>query len=177
MDASTHLAANLKALREERGLTQAALARKARIPKATWSGLESGSANPTLAVLLKAATALEVPIEELLQAPRGDLWVQRAREVSRRKTGPVEVRELGTGLQRVHLERMELAPGAAMAGVPHARGSREVLCCERGVLSLVTMGRRVDLAPGDVVQFPGDRKHGYRNVGDGRAVAYSAVVG
>jgi len=177
MDASQRLSANLKALREERGLAQATIARKAQIPKATWSGLESGAANPTLAVLLKAAAALEVSVEELLQAPRADLWIQRAADVSRRKTGPVEVRELGVGLQGVHLERMELAVGAAMEGVPHARGSREVLCCERGRIELVTMGRRVELGPGDVVQFPGDRKHGYRNVGDARAVAYSAVVG
>ena len=177
MDPSRRLAANLKALREERGLTQATLARKAQIPKATWSGLESGSANPTLAVLLKAAAALEVSVEELLHVPRADLWVQRAEEVSRRKTGPVEVRELGLGLRGVHLERLALAAGAAMAGVPHARGSREVLCCERGQLELVTMGRRVHLDPGDVVQFPGDRKHAYRNLGDEQVVAYSAVVG
>jgi len=177
MEAGARLAANLRALREERGVSQAVLARKARIPKATWSGLESGSANPTLAVLLKAAGALEVPVEELLQVPRADLWVQRAADVSRRKTGPVEVRELGTGLRGVHLERMALVVGGAMAGVPHARGSREVLCCERGRIELVTMGRRVELGPGDVVEFPGDRKHGYRNVGEEPAVAYSAVVG
>lgn len=177
MEASGRLAANLRALREERGLSQATLARKAAIPKATWSGLESGSANPTLAVLLKAASALEVSVEELLQAPRADLWVQRAAEVSRRKTGSVEVRELGLGLRGVHLERLAVAVGAAMAGVPHARGSREVLCCEQGRLELVTLGRRVELGPGDVVQFPGDRKHAYRNVGEGPVVAYSAVVG
>ncbi len=52
-----------------------------------------------------------------------------------------------------------------------------MLCCELGRIELVTMGRRVELGPGDVVQFPGDRKHGYRNVGEEEAVGYAAVVG
>jgi transcriptional regulator with XRE-family HTH domain len=170
MEPSEQLATTVRVLREERGVAQATMARKAGLPKATWSALESGSANPTLRVLIAAARALEVPIEELLTPPRAELEVTRCGEVARRRRGSVEVRELGE-----HLERLQLAPGSAMAGVPHTRGTREVLTCEQGRLELVTMGQRVVLEPGDVVRFRGDRKHGYRNVGDGVAVGYSVV--
>ncbi len=172
MEPAATVALHVRTLREERGVSQSLLARRAGLPKATWSALESGSANPTLRVLQQAAAALEVPVAELLAAPRAELELTRAGEVPRRRVGVVEVRELGE-----HLERLALQPGAAMAGVPHARGTREVLTCERGRIELATMGRRVVLGPGDVVRFRGDRKHGYRNAGDTVAVGYSVVVG
>ena len=48
-----HLADNIKAVREARGLSQQQIAKAAGIPRATWTHLESGAANPTLAVLVK----------------------------------------------------------------------------------------------------------------------------
>ena len=42
----------------------------AGIPRATWANLESGAANPTLAVLIKVAQALQVRLEELIEPPR-----------------------------------------------------------------------------------------------------------
>src|SRR5512139_3330534 len=65
-----HLADNIKALRETRGLSQQQMAKAAGIPRATWTHLESGAANPTLAVLIKVANALQVRLDELLAAPR-----------------------------------------------------------------------------------------------------------
>ena len=61
---------NVRQLREARGLTQEQMAKLAGVPRATWGHLESGAGNPTLAVLDKVATALQVPIEELTAAPR-----------------------------------------------------------------------------------------------------------
>ena len=61
-----HLADNIKALRETRGLSQQQMAKAAGIPRATWTHLESGAANPTLAVLVKVAAALQVRLDELV---------------------------------------------------------------------------------------------------------------
>ena len=47
-----HLADNIKALRATRGLSQQQIAKAAGIPRATWTHLESGGANPTLTVLV-----------------------------------------------------------------------------------------------------------------------------
>ena len=63
-DAGANLAANLKRLREARGLSQRAIAQLSGIPRPTWGSLEAGSANPTLSVLARAAAALQVSIEE-----------------------------------------------------------------------------------------------------------------
>ena len=51
------LARNIKQLREARGVTQQHLAKAAGVPRATWTNLESGTANPTLTVLHRVASA------------------------------------------------------------------------------------------------------------------------
>ncbi len=66
---SANLADNLRQLREARGLTQQQLAKIAGLPRPTWGNLESGAANPTIAVLVKVASALQVSVEELLPQP------------------------------------------------------------------------------------------------------------
>src|SRR5690606_15676659 len=48
---SGRLGENVRQLRQARGKTQQQMARLASLPRATWSNLESGHANPTLAVL------------------------------------------------------------------------------------------------------------------------------
>src|SRR5258708_8987259 len=65
-----YLARNLTSLRHARALTQDALAASSALPRSTIANLESGEANPSLAVLVKVANALGVPTDELLAAPR-----------------------------------------------------------------------------------------------------------
>ncbi len=176
MDFAANLAANVKALRETRGLTQSQMAKAAGLPRPTWANLETGAANPTLSVLLKVAGALQVTLEELVSAPRVSARLYRSSELPRSKRGKVNVRRLlPDPIPGLELERMEFPPGAAFAGVPHTAGTREYLTCESGSLELSAGGERWLLEPGDVVVFRGDQRHGYRNSGNDTAVAYSAV--
>jgi transcriptional regulator with XRE-family HTH domain len=172
-----HLADNIRAIREARGLSQQQIAKAAGIPRATWTHLESGGANPTLAVLTKVAAALQVRLDELLAAPRQAARFLRADELPTRQRGPVAIRKLlPEPLPGLDLERMTLPPGGRMAGVPHTPGTREYLTCEHGVVELTVGGERFTLAAGDVVIFRGDQRHGYHNPGTTPAVAYSAIA-
>ena len=85
-DAARNLGRNISELREARGLSQQQIARLADIPRATWANLESGAANPTLAVLVKVAQALQVRLEELIEPPRrsGRLYPVAALPVRKR---------------------------------------------------------------------------------------------
>ena len=56
----------LKRLRESKGLSQDALARKAGITREYVNKLEAGRYNPTVGVVKRLAKALGVPIIELL---------------------------------------------------------------------------------------------------------------
>lgn len=174
---SDHLADNIRALRTARGLSQQQIARAAGVPRATWTHLESGAANPTLAVLIRVADALQVRLDELLAVAGGPARHIPAAELPVRRRGDVTVRKLlPEALPGLDLERMVLPAGARMAGVPHTPGTREYLTCERGVVELAVAGQRYRLAEGDVVTFRGDQRHGYHNPGAQPAVAYSAIA-
>src|SRR5215470_715567 len=174
---AAHLGRNIQTLREARGRTQEQIARLAGIPRATWANLESGAANPTLAVLIKVAQAPQVRLEELIEPPRRIGRLYRADALPSRTRGPVTVRKLlPETIAGLEIERMELPPRSSMAGVPHTAGTREYLTCERGQIELAAGGATFALEPGDVVVFRGDQKHGYRNPGSTTTIAYSVVA-
>jgi XRE family transcriptional regulator, regulator of sulfur utilization len=177
MSVHDHLADNLRLLREGRGLTQAQVARLAGVPRATWGHLESGAGNPTLTVLVRVADALQISLDELLAAPRGQGRFFAAADLPVKRRGLVGIRKLlPEPLAGFEIDRMELPVGAAMSGIPHTPGTREYLTCETGAVELSESGRVWRLEPGDVVVFRGDQKHGYRNPGRVAAVAYSVVA-
>jgi transcriptional regulator with XRE-family HTH domain len=57
----------LKQLQADRGMTQEALAQKARISRVYVARLQTGKQDPTLTTLLKLAKAPKVPVGELLE--------------------------------------------------------------------------------------------------------------
>jgi transcriptional regulator with XRE-family HTH domain len=176
-DSGANLAANVRRLRDARGLSQAQMARMAGIPRPTWASLEAGSANPTLGVLARTAAALSVSIEELIGAPRTAARLFRSGEWPERRRQGATIRPLvPESIPGLEIARMELAPGGLLGGVPHTPGTREYLTCESGRIELVASGERWQLARGDALVFRGDQRHSYRNLDARRpAVAISVV--
>ena len=162
---SRHLARNLASLRQVRSLTQEALAKAAGVPRSTIANLESGEGNPSLAVLVKVASALGVPIDELLASPRA-----RVRKWS---SGDIAAQHPGGGLTLRPLVPepspnellliMDFAPAANMRGTPHLSGTREYFTCLEGAVVIYVAGDRHELSPGDVLAFPGNLPHAYQN--------------
>jgi transcriptional regulator with XRE-family HTH domain len=174
---SARLARNIKNLRDSRGLTQQQMAKLSGIPRATWGHLESGGANPTLVVLDRVATALQVPLEELTAAPRSSGRLYPKGALASRKQGDGIVRKLlPDPIPGMLIDRMEIPAGGQIIGVPHMPGTREYLTCEAGLIQLAAGGERWRLTPGDVVVFRGDQRHSYTNAGSRTAVGYSVVV-
>lgn len=62
--------ANVRRLRQERGLTQEQLAFEAQIDLTYVGGIERGRRNPTVLVLARLAVALETTPAALLAAPK-----------------------------------------------------------------------------------------------------------
>lgn len=174
---AANLASNVRRLREARGLSQHQIAKLAGIPRPTWASLESGAANPTLAVLARAAAALSVSIEELIGPPRTAARLFRAAELRAKKRQGATIRALlPEAIPGLDVARMELAPGGQLGGIPHTPGTREYLSCESGRIELVASGERWELGPGDALVFRGDQRHSYRNLDARRpAVAISVV--
>lgn len=162
---ATHLARNLIALRHLRSLTQEAIAKAAAVPRSTIANLESGAGNPSLTVLIKVANSLGVPVDELLASPRA-----RVRKWS---LAEIAVQNEGNGImlrslipERIPDEQfnvMEFAPGASMRGSPHLPGTREYFTCLAGEVIVHVAGDRFQLAAGEVLAFPGNSAHSYKN--------------
>ncbi len=175
----SHLSRNLLALRHARNLTQSTLAKTAGVPRSTIASLESGSGNPSLTVLLKVSNALDVPLDELLASPRAKVRKWEKSELASQNTGRgVTVRSLITErMPDELLNVMEFAPGASMRGSPHLPGTREYFTCLGGEVTIFVAGERYDLASGDVLAFPGNLPHSYRNPDANRpAHGVSAVI-
>ena len=174
---ATHLGANVRQLRGARGLTQQQMARISGLPRATWANLESGSANPTLAVLHRVAAALQVSVEELLSPPRTASRFYPRGTLPSRTRGDVAIRQLlPDTIPGSEIGRMEFPAGARLTGIPHTPGTREYLTCESGQIALVVAGEQWLLQPGDVVSFRADQRHSYSNPGRTTAVGYSVVL-
>src|SRR5262245_57664722 len=113
-----NIAANVKQLRLSRSFTQEQLARISGIPRATWANLESGASNPTVSVLMKVASALQVSVEELLAPPRSAARLFLSAQISVRKRGNVELRQLlPDPIPGTMIERMDFPGRAQMTGV------------------------------------------------------------
>ena len=175
---AANLARNLTSLRHARGLTQGSLAKSSGLPRSTIANLESGGGNPSLAVLVKVAAQLRVPIDELLASPRAKVRKWSAAELpsSAHGRGVTQRPLVPEPVPEEMLVRMEFAPGAVMAGTPHLPGTREYFSCLRGAVTIFVVGDRYDLAAGDVLAFPGNVPHSYRNPGTAAAMGISVVI-
>ena len=175
-DINRNLADNIRRLREARSLSQQQIAKLSGIPRPTWASLETGTANPTLAVLNKAANALNISIEELVGPPRSEFKFIPAAKVRERKRQGAKVRPLiAETIAGLEITRTELEAGGRMIGVPHKQGTREYLTCERGQVELVAAGKHHLLNEGDMLVFRGDQRHSYINP-DKRRISVSVSV-
>lgn len=174
---SSNLSANLKRLREARGLTQQKLAELSAVPRPTLAHLESGAANPTLGVMLKVAHALGASVEELIAEPRSVVTLYAASALRTRARGAVRFRELVVdAIPGFAIERVELPGGARSGATARAPGTRQYVACESGELELSTADGAWRLSAGDVLVARGPADAVYANPGRRAAVAYSVVV-
>ena len=176
--AAAYLARNLLSLRHARALTQEALAASSGLPRSTIANLESGEANPSLAVLMKVAHALGAPIDELLSAPHAKVrkWSVKEVGLTTRGRGVSERPLVPEPVPQELLVVMEFTPGAAMGGTPHLPGTREYFTCLEGEVRIMVAGEGYDLEAGEVLAFPGNVPHSYQNPGAKRMARGVSVV-
>ncbi len=175
---AAHLARNLLGLRHARALTQSELAKAADVPRSTIANLESGAGNPSLAVLVKVSRALGAPIDELLSSPRAKVrrWKNEELGAQKRGRGVVMTPLVPEPVPEELLATMDFAPGAVMGGTPHLPGTREYFTLLDGEVVIVIAGDEHALTAGDVLAFPGNVPHSYRNGSTKKAARGVSVV-
>jgi len=176
---SQYLADNLISLRTKKELSQQQLAELAEIPRSTLTHIESGSGNPSLHNLARISTALQISIEELLSRPRNECELIRAEDVisEKRSQGKVRIFKLiPDKVKGLDVDRMELDVGMTMGGKPHLAGAKEYFSVVQGEVTVAVAGEKFVVRKGDVLAFPGDQAHSYRNTGAQAAIAVSTII-
>jgi transcriptional regulator with XRE-family HTH domain len=160
------VAANIRSLRREAGMTLAELAGASGLGKSTLAQLESGKANPSVETLWAIGAALKVPFAQLVEEHRPALRVVRAADVPavRSVEAPGWAGRLLSATQRrgtFDLYALDLEAGAVRHADAHHAGVEEHLIVVAGRLSVGPQSGPVELAAGDLVTFVADVPHVY----------------
>jgi quercetin dioxygenase-like cupin family protein len=162
--------------RTQRSWTLDELAERSGVSRRMLVNIEHGSANPSIATLLRVSDALGVGLPSLVDVDRSAVC-----RVTRSGHAPVLWRGprggsamLVSGTEPpevVELWDWSLAPGESHPSEAHAAGTRELLLVLAGRVQVRAGAAIHDLGPGDSASFPGDVPHGYANPdgGDNRA--------
>ena len=165
MSISVTIGANLRRRRQAAGMSLADLAGAAGIGKTTLHALELGEGNPTLSTLWALASALGVPLGDLLEDQAALVLVVRADEGARIDGAAVHARLL---------HRLD-APGRVEVydlGIEHARqdsaahlpGVQECLVVTQGRVRCGPAAGPVDLSAGDSVRHDAGQPHLYQGL-------------
>jgi transcriptional regulator with XRE-family HTH domain len=160
------VAANIRALRRDAGLTLAELAAASGLGKSTLAQLESGRANPSVETLWAIGAALKVPFAQLVEEHRPALRVVRSGDVlpMRSSEAPGWAGRLLSASQRrgtFDLYALDLEGGAIRHAAAHHAGVEEHLIVATGRLRVGPQDGPVELAAGDLVTFVADVPHVY----------------
>ena len=170
MTINDRIAARVRQIRADRGLSLEALAEASNVSRSMISLVERGESSPTAVVLEKLATGLGVPLASLFEAPAAS-----SAPVSRR-ADQVEWRDPGSGYRRrnvspdgfpspIQIVEVMFPPGARVAYEtgPRPGVTHQQVWVLQGAIE-VTLGReRFDLATGDCLAMILDRPIAYHN--------------
>ncbi len=160
-DVLAEVGPRLRRLREGRDLTLTAVAAKTGISKSTLSRLESGQRRPSLELLLPLAQAYQLPLDELVGAPRvGD---PRVRTTPRTRNGrlvyPLTQQSSGMAVWKV-----VILPERERKLRTHA--GYEWLYVLAGEVRLILGDHDITMRPGEVAEFDTRVPHWFGPNGD-----------
>jgi transcriptional regulator with XRE-family HTH domain len=165
-EVSAAVGRNVRALRQQRGMTIDALAAAAGVSRGTVIQVETARGNPSIATLCGLAAALRVGVASLVDSnvePR--VVVRRDAEAARLWTsaaGSSAVFRIGTDPPDVvELWDWTLQPGDSFDGEAHPMGTQEVLSVLTGRLGLRIGTTAEQLDTGDTVMFHTHAPHRY----------------
>jgi XRE family transcriptional regulator, regulator of sulfur utilization len=154
----------LRTIREARGVSLSALARTAGVGKATLSGLENGTRNPTLETMYAIAAALSAPISALTLDPGAPASAASPVRGAAVTATLLEVFEEPAAT--FELLRMRVVAGIEQTSPAHQPGVTEHVTVFQGVLRAGPAEAPLVARPGDHIAWTADVPHSYIAVGD-----------
>jgi len=173
---------NLRRLRIRQGHSLERLAKHSGVSRAMLGQIETGKSTPTIGLLWKVATALDVPFASLLAADvrNGSVVLRRANaKLLSSNQGRFTSRALFPfdSERRVEFYELRLAPLHCEEADPHASGVRENLVVAKGAVEIIAgSDPPVVLREGDAILFEADIAHSYRNLGNEEAILFLVMT-
>ena len=159
----------LRSLREERGVSMRALARRSGLSANALSMIERGLTSPSVSTLHKLAGALEVPITAFFreEPPRSKIVFCKANERVRVPLQRGIWEGLGgesfTGRMEPFMVTLESGGSSGPYGMIHT--GHEFVFCLRGTLEYEIDNQLFHLQAGDSLLFAAQQLHRWRNPG------------
>jgi transcriptional regulator with XRE-family HTH domain len=170
----TEVGPRLRALRERRNITLAALSKATGISVSTLSRLESGGRRPSLELLLPLAKAHQVPLDELVGAPpTGDPRVH-LQPITRGGMTMLPLTRRAGGIQAYKL----IIPPGDLRREPELKthDGYEWLYVLNGRLRAILGEHDLVLRPGEAAEFDTRTPHWFGGA-DGAAVEFLSLFG
>jgi len=157
-EGATDVGRRVRELRERRDMSLSELARRAAVGKATLSGLEAGTRNPTLDTLHAVAAALDLPLTALL-SPLPTTLRGTAVQIQ-------VLRVFDDGPVTYELCRMRIPAGLAQRSPAHHTRVTEHATVFAGTLEAGPIDAPLRAGPGDHIEWTADVPHTYAALGD-----------
>jgi transcriptional regulator with XRE-family HTH domain len=174
------VATQLRETRKARGMTLAQLSDVSGVSRAALSGLETVKGNPTLGVLWRISTGLEVPLFQLLgvATPTANLLRGAEADVLRSTDGRREHRRATPAgfTRQVEMSDIRLAGRSTYQSSGGETGSQQPVVLLSGQLRVRVGTDTCDLGTGDSLSFAADRPHRYENTAAEEARYFALTV-
>lgn len=160
-DVLTHVARNLRELRQAAGLSQQQVADRAGLSRRMIVGLEGGETNISLAKLSRVADALGVGFGRIVGVP----GATTPQAVWRGRSAGTRAMLLGTVpcVREAEFWSWAIAPGERYVAEPDPAGYREAVLVIEGTLSLELAAGVEEVAAGGFAVYRSDQDYSYVN--------------
>lgn len=173
MDVTGVVAANAKAIREQKKLTLDAAAELTGVSRSMLAQIEKGDVNPTISVLWRIANGYKVSFTSLVERQSDGVTVLRQAEQTplREDDGRYLNYPVFAFNEQTLFEtyRIVIEPTGSLSARPHLNGSEEYITVFSGEVEITVAGEAFLLSKGDSLRFCANVPHAYRNVGEERS--------
>ena len=170
----------LRRAREQAGLSQRALARRAGITNSTVSLMESNGTNPSIGALKRVLDAMSISLSDFfsMDEPNDRHSFYRASELTEIGKDLVSLRQVGRSMAGRQLQILSETwqPGADTGKISLSHDGEEGGVIISGFLEITVEDERQILGPGDAYSFDSRRAHRVRCVGNEVARCISACT-
>ncbi len=167
---SRNVGRNVKRIRRQKGLSLERASEQTGVSKSMLAEIEKEHANPSLGVLGKIASGLQIEFHELFEMPPMDACLVKVE-------GDVPTKEI-LGNYRVwtcfpfeenkltEVYRIDVEPGGSYVSGGHGEKSQEYIAVLDGEITIVCSGGKHKVTKDDVFSFRTDQEHRYINNGE-----------